>query len=302
MAFIPDSGLNNFGSKGFAAASDFVQYLAIGSGGGTHSQSSTGLFNETQRGNSNGGFTDSTTYSVVGNDLILTHVRTRVLDITSAVNATEFMFIDVSSGGSPSIIDNFRADPDNTGSSPVTLSLDVDDQLQVILTYTITLPRVINTADSITIVGTDGNDLSGTFDVDQTWYADSGDESNAFRVFNPTQILSSDSNTNNPALGLMDATGATSPGLTDTPSCSDFVRATEVTATLEAYTAGTFYRDKTILIKTSAGNGTIYGFVFGYDAAALDGGYWVKFTDPTTLTKTSSDRLSVTLRVSWDRA
>lgn len=170
---------------------------------------------------------------------------------------------------------------------PGTISLSIGDQPTAICELALTFTPNASTAV--------GNVATG--------YNSSGNHIVAIMSSSSVSSAGATNNTNGTQFEPKDAVGARSPNATFTlpvfgatgnmPACSD-----SNTNSLNGYSSGNFYRDKLCSFNVSTANGTIYGILLGTPGNVSMA--WVqKFTTP--FTKTSSDVLSYTFRVAWQR-
>lgn len=322
---IPNAGLDNVaayqpwgsatgtglsGANPDASGAQWLAYAAISEDSAAPSASDANIGTEKMRTNATGGF-DRTATAIRDpstNRLGLSVERAYVFAITSSMNITKYGYVPVSSGGNFSWIDLVRSDPNDPLSSPITLTLQNGDQLQLWQTFTVTVPWSVD-LESFVITGTAGNDTAGTHDAYCGFFA-ANDE-----LWNASQ-------TNNSTIGhlirsvfwplglrrLMHTAQATPSNARDAalgPNTSYGVSAAN--CTLTPYTSGNYYRDKLFKLATSEGNSTLTAFLI----AAGDGilqrpdsahGFKIVFSDPSTFTKAATHELTLTFRVSWAEA
>lgn len=285
MPFLTDSGLDNFGTTGV----NYSFYAAIGTGALTPSIATTTLANEVQRSNSSGGFSTSNTFPIVGNKIRRETTFTRVFDITSAINVTEWAMFASSSGGSCSFVDRFRSDPNDVNSSEVTLTLQSGDQLQMELSNAIELDWGLMPAT----VPIDDNGSITNYSAEITPYTrGTFNEIEAgliFETFLPNL-------TGTMFIGSITLTGSTQKSVTEMPD--DYHLESVV---LQSYIAGSYQRDKLSSHSTSESNGDIYGFHIRRINGGFSGGIKSHFLSPAFFSKTALQTLDVTLRSSWSR-
>jgi hypothetical protein len=307
---IPNAGLDNIaayspwqslsGSTNDNSGSQWLAYAAISEDSSTPSPSDTNIGSEAMRTNSTGGFSRSATAirDPDANRLGVSIERAYVFEIDGNYNITKYGYVPLSVGGNFSWIDLTRADPDDPGSTPVTLTLVPGDQLQLWQTLTITVPWSVD-LEQFVITGTVGNDGVGTHDAYCGFYAsgDSISESNPNDnsiatlikyLFWPTQnrgcyaIAGTPNATRDAAIGS--ATGGSSGS----------------NSTLATYTSGTYYRDKVFKFTTAQGNITMTGINLQAGGTNVSGyGFKIVFDDPATFEKDNLHTLTLTFRVSW---
>jgi hypothetical protein len=297
MPFLPNGGLDNFGSDApnynsgtpLSTGTGYCRYLGLGTGALTPSNSTTDLVTPLgSRSNDDGGFSATSVFTAEADHLKHVTEFVRVYDFTASHTLTEWaLFVD-SSGGNCSFVDRFREDPDDTGSAEVSISVQDGDQLQMYFTHSTLLYPYGATAFDMTLT-TDGS--PSTVSGDKTLYGDSNtDYTSAFVAWSPSQALAS---TSQPEMGLYSSvTTANTGGGTELADSGGF------SGGLAAYTTSNYYRDKEYTFSTSEGNGSIAGFFIGISGGA--GGCKVVFDTP--ITKTSLQTLKVTFRSSWARA
>lgn len=304
MSYITDTGLDNMGNYGInTLAGDgsnnvaWLEYLAVGTGAMTPGVGISALVNETHRSGSRGGF--STVSAITTPTGIFRRSTTfyRVINFSGSYNLTEWGLFPGSSGGSPSVVDRFREDPNDNGSAFVTISVQDGDQLQMIFTEVIDLVPYGAQANVVTITT---DDTPVDYDAVHTVFSEVTSTDAA--VF--TTIWNPDNWSTDIQLILLYAAGATQTGVTEDPTgnIAGFTT-TGIDENLTAYTNGTYYRDKEVLLATNIGNDDIYGFAFCYVLAGSNrSGFKTHFTSPASFEKLDTQELTVTLRVSWDRA
>lgn len=289
------TSLNNFSDTAFTLP---FTYAAFGTGSTEPSATDTTLDNQVgSRSNNTGGFTVSNDAGLDANTNTIWYEVTfpRVLAITSNVNATEW---GLASGatGNLSVRDLFRADPNDPESSPITLTLEDGDQLQLWVTLRVEAAWEMQPA-SFVITGTAGNDTNGTHDgfASVTSGASSalGQIGGALAAAWPGGAHNSGAAPNGYVWRITDDP-------TEVPVNGNVTGSGIGTFAQLAYSAGTYYRDYTVTVPTSDGNGDHYGWNAGSHAGGGQGsasaGYRFVLEDPPILTKTSTHRLTLTLR------
>lgn len=298
-----NAGSGSAPNHSYPSFGQFVQFAAFGTGSAVPDATDTSLASQVgSRSNDRGGFSNVVDVGLdAGNNTIWSEVTyTRVFAISSNVNATEWG-LSPASTGNLSVRELFRADPNDNNSSPITLTLEDGDQLQLVVTLRVQAEWEYQNK-SFVVTGTAGNDTNGKHDGIATISTGTGTSAN--------DIVA--------ALASAWPGGAgTQPGST----AQDFIRSLEADptgtaknqnlpttgtgaqGTYETYTPGNYYRDFTAVFATSAANGAHYGWVATYinSAAATNVGYRFLLTSPATLTKLSTHRLTLTVRKSIAR-
>lgn len=277
---------------------NFIQFAAFGTGSAAPDATDTSLASQVgSRSNDRGGFSNSVAVGLdAGNNTIWSEVTfTRVFAITSNVNATEWG-LSPASTGNLSVRELFRADPNDNNSSPITLTLEDGDQLQLVITFRVQAEWAYANK-SFVITGTAGNDTNGTHDGIAT-------------------ISTGTSSTQNDIVAALASAWPGGAGIQVGSLVPDFIRSLEADptgtaknqnlpttgtgaqGTYETYTPGNYYRDFTAEFGTSSANGAHYGWVATYvnSAAATNVGYRFLLTSPATLTKASTHKLTLTVR------
>lgn len=282
MAFLTDSGLDNFGTNPIsygawpATSNSYVNYLAVASGSITPSTTTTSVVSQVgNRSYSDGGFVESENSTTESNRIKDTLTFRRVIDFTADQNLTHWGLFTNSSGGNVSFVDLFRTDPNDSGSSAITLSMQSGDQLQMTFAHITYLDPFLPTTATMDI---DNNGTATTPPGKKTWFAGGSFAysyaflaflgSGEFRLYSSITDSVSDTGT---SLAYKSGTG---------PS----------------YTPGNYYKEKEVTFSTSEGNGSIKGFGFAYSS---HGGF--KFVLDTSITKASTETLKLTFRSSWAR-
>lgn len=306
---IPNAGLDNIaaypswstltGSGTDASGSQWLAYAAISENSTAPSASDTNIGTEKMRTNATGGFNRTATAirDPGTNRLGVSIKRAYVFAITSSMNITKYGYVPVSSGGNFSWIDLVRSDPNDPLSSPITLTLQNGDQLQLWQTFTVTVPWSVD-LESFVITGAPGKDSAGTHDAYCGFYAASDsladgalDTSIATIIrtlFWPTGSRDSHAIVATPNIDRDAAIGSSTGG------------AAGSTCTLASYVSGNYYRDKHYKFTTAQGNVSMTGINLK-PGNFLDGSYGFKivFSDPSTFTKANTHELTLTFRVSW---
>lgn len=278
----------------------FITYAAYGTGSAAPDPSDTALNAQVgSRSNNRGGFNNvvASGQDSVNNIMWREQTFTRVFAISANVNATEWGLAAASSGPL-SVRDLFRADPNDPLSSPITLTLEDGDQLQLVITLRVETGWAYQNK-SFTITGAPGNDSNGTYDgrAAVTTGAVSTDAAirDALR-----SVWPGDTSFGNAYVFTADQS---SVGLTDNNNAS-FAELVQGSTSAEAYTPGTHYRDVVGTFSTAIANGDIYAFGQGrwnYASPVNHSGFQFILIDPPYLTKTSTHRLTLTVRRSISR-
>lgn len=307
---IPNAGLDNVaaynawqhltGSNTPTSGQDWLGYAAISEDSQEPLATDTNIGTERARTNSTGGFNRIATAirDPNTNRLGVSVERAYVFDITGNWNITKYGYVPVSSGGNFSWIDLVRSDPNDPQSSPIALTLEPGDQLQLWCTLTVTVPWSVD-LEQFVITGTLGNDGVGTHDAYCGFYASgdniSGDDSTTTNLatlikylFWPTQ---------NRGCYAISAT----PNATRDAAIGSFTGGSAGSnSTLATYTSGTYYRDKVFTFTTAQGNITMTGINLRAGGATVgDYGFKIVFDDPATFEKANTHELTLTFRVSW---
>ncbi len=271
------------------------RYTAIGTGTTPPAQTDTALANEIARTDSNGGFgaTEQYVRDSTNNKLRAVIKEYRVFNFTNSYNLTEFGHFTQSTGANCVFRDLFRQDPNDPNSTPVVISVQSEDQLQIIKTVVIEAPW-LETTYSIIITGMAGKDGNGTHDVVGTAFATTdGYVDAAIRVLWSGGYASG-------------VHGYLQPITTSGQSTA---RDTSINVpggyamTADAYTNGSYTRTKRYKLTTAQGNGTIYGFAvvtFSASGTATHG-YKMFFQNPSSITKASTHTLEMVFQMTWGR-
>lgn len=276
----------------------FVQYAAFGTGSTAPDPSDTALDAQVgSRSNNRGGFNNvaSSGQDSVNNIIWREQTFTRVFAISGNVNAAEWGLAPGNTG-TLSVRDLFRADPNDSMSSPITLTLEDGDELQLVITFRVEAAWEYQNK-SLVITGTAGNDTNGTHDgrASVTTGATTTDVAirDALRSGWPGDSRGA----------YVFTTDQSSVGLTDNNNANQSQRILGTTSA-EPYTPGDHYRDYVGTFSTALANGPIYAFGQGswnYVAPPNNSGFMFILTDPPFLTKASTHRLTLTVRKSIAR-
>lgn len=269
----------------------FIQYAAFGTGSSAPSATDTTLGSQSgSRSNSRGGFSNAIDAGADDSVDILWFEATftRVFAISGNVNATEWGLAPAATGNL-SVRELFRTDPNDNSSSPITLTLESGDELQLVVTLRVEATwEYASKSFTLTGVGTVTGDASFSAGASpslsdirnalrQGWPGETGTISN--NSFDVRVFLSSQAAISKAA----DMSG------------SDAVAAT---GSHDSYTPGNFWRDLSVTFGTSEGNGTVYALVKGN---AKGVGYRFILTDPVSFVKASTHKLTLTVRRSIAR-
>lgn len=295
------SGSPSFGNETTATYPmfcEFITHAAFGTGSTTPDALDTALDAQVgSRSNNRGGFnnTFATGQDPVNHILWSEQTFTRVFNITSNVNATEWGLGRLATGNL-SVRDLFRADPNDPMSSPITLTLEDGDELQLVITFRVETEWAYQNK-SFTITGAPGNDTNGTHDGRAAVTTGATTTDAAIR----DALISAWPGNTNPAVVF--TTDQSSVGLTDNNNASQGDRIRSAPSA-EPYTPGTHYRDVVGTFSTALANGPIYAFGQGnwnYSSPVNHSGFLFILTDPAFLTKASTHRLTLTVRKSIAR-
>lgn len=276
----------------------FITYAAYGTGSSAPDPSDTALNAQVgSRSNNRGGFDNvvASGQDSVNNILWREQTFTRVFAISANVNATEWGLAAASSGPL-SVRDLFRADPNDPLSSPITLTLEDGDELQLVITFRVETGWAYQNK-SFTITGAPGNDSNGTHEgraaVTTGAVSTGAAIRDALRSVWPGDSFST----------YVFTADQSSVGLTDNNNASQAQRVQGSTSA-EAYTPGTHYRDFVGTFSTAIANDDIYAFgqgLWNYASPQNHSGFQFILIDPPYLTKTSTHRLTLTVRKSISR-
>lgn len=291
---LPGTGLSGSGND--SSGSQWLAYAAISEDSSTPTASDTGIGSEAMRTNSTGGFSRTATAirDTDANRLGVSIERAYVFEIDANLNITKYGYVPLSAGGNFSWIDLTRADPDDPGSTPVTLTLVPGDQLQLWQTLTVTVPWSVD-LEQFVITGTDGNDSAGTHDAYCGFYASGSGLQDIADIISQTfwpDTLSSRVRT---------YTAAASAARDTAPASSVGGEFLLINGELDDYVAGNYYRDKLYTLSTSQGNGSLTAIQLMKSSVSADTGYGFKivFDNPATFEKDNLHTLTLTFRVSW---
>ncbi|UQN06753.1 hypothetical protein [Deinococcus sp. QL22] len=276
------SDVTNFGIGLWAA---FRHYLAVGTGSTAPAVGQTTLATEVARAANGGGFTAESTnvYSQPAGFMVGAFTIVRVIDITAAHNLTEFGFSEAT-GTNVNIRELFR---DGTG-TPITLSVQAGQQLKVTHTLTVTVPSITGGTDaSFTVTGI------GLLAGKETWWMKAGVTAASMESFWATNFASNGTLQRMSAVNTMDR--ADRGGAHDT---SALVSATKLT-----YVSGTFKVTKRYVITTAQLNAAHHGWFIGYQlSSSPEVGYKFGLTNPATITKASTHKLTLDFELTLGRA
>lgn len=282
-----------FGYPPFPSFYKWSQYTAIGTGTTPPAQTDTALANEIARTDSDGGFgaTEQLVRDSTNNKLRAVIKEYRVFNFTNSYNLTEFGHFTQSTGANCVFRDLFRQDPNDPNSTPVVISVQSGDQLQIIKTVVIEVPW-LETTYSITITGMAGKDGNGTHDVVGTAF-DGATSLDAIRVLWPGGYASGNHGYLHPITTSGQSTAR------DT-----YINVSDGYAmTADAYTNGSYTRTKRYKFTTAQGNGTIYGFAISKSSTSgiQFSGYKMFFQNPSSITKASTHTLEMVFQMTWGR-
>lgn len=232
---ITDAGLDAL--AGGARIRDLINYLAVGTGSSDPSYTDTTLNAEVARTNSNGGFGDSD--AMVGSGDLVEYwrrIRTRVFTEAQAnANLAELGFFSSSSGGAMWNRQLFRDELGN----PTTITKTNEDQLRVTYEYRV-YPPWDDVVQEIEVNGVPVEVVNRPQRVNNNSYWGSGIISSALNALGAvgTSVLS--------ALET-----DTLPGRSGNPSGTSVAASSHA---VQAYTPGTWYREREARWEPSAAN------------------------------------------------
>lgn len=292
---------NTGGGASEPAMCRFITYACFGTSSVVPDVTDTALGAQVgSRSNSRGGFSDSQDGGLDPNTNTIWYEGTfvRPFNVTGNVNATEWGLAATPSGDL-SVRDLFRADPNDPMSSPITLTLEDGDQLQLVVTFRVEAAWEYENK-SFVITGAPGNDTNGTHAGHAT--VSSGSATGASNIRQALAAVWPGGATSSTPGGLhykdSDQSGAAK---LDNLSQS----AASVTLSMLPYTPGDGYRDHVGVFSTATANGDHYAWVASYSSSVGNPvasiGLRFILTDPPFLTKASTHRLTLTVRKSIAR-
>lgn len=284
------------GAGAHPAFGQWIEWAAFGTGSTAPAPTDTALASEVDRSNNYGGFNNVTTGGLdASNNLIWAEVTfTRVFTVSGNVNATEWGLAYTSSSAL-SVRDLFRADPLNPASSPITLTLEDGDELQLVVTLRVQADWQY-AAKSFVITGTAGNDTTGTHTGQAT--VSSGSSSNTNEIIAALQAVWPGGY----SLGQPSRLHLLSADQTSVSKAQNVTQdsAGDAVMTNGSYTPGDNFRDCTGVFSTSVGNTDHYAWLVAVgtqiSAPFISRGYRFILTDPPFLTKENTHRLTLTVR------
>lgn len=277
---------------------EFIRYAGFGTGSTAPTATDTSLDSQVgSRSDDRGGFSNSVSVGLDAGDNTIwaESTFTRVFAISSNVNATEWGLAPANTGNL-SVRELFRADPNDDQSSPITLTLEDGDQLQLVVTLRVQAVWEYQTK-SFVITGTAGNDTNGTHTGEATVSSGAGTtQANIVYALASAWPGGAGNLPGSTAEDYIVSVQADPSGTAKNQNLP--TTGTWAQGTYEAYTPGDYYRDFTAQFATSAANGDHYGWVATYTSstAGMNRGYRFLLTDPPYLTKTSTHRLTLTVR------
>lgn len=291
------AGTGNAPNQAWPVFCRFIQWAAFGTGSSAPDPTDTSLDAQVgARSNSRGEFANTSDTGLdAGNNIMWSEQTfTRVFSIASNVNATEWGLAPAASGAL-SVRDLFRADPTDPNSSPITLTLEAGDQLQLVITLRVQATWEYE-AKSFTITGTAGKDTNGTHDGNAT--VSSGASTNEASVSDALAIVwpggGVASNRDSILAFPLDQTAVLK---NENLAASDSVA---TSASAESYTPNSYFRDWTGVFSTNAANFDHHAWLYGTigTSGSASGSRGLRFilTNPPHLTKTSTHRLTLTVR------
>lgn len=287
-----DAACATAATSGLASAfAGWLTYAAFGTGSTAPAASDTSLGAQVgSRSTSAGGFSDAEDGGLDDTNDLIWHefTFTRVFSISGAVNATEWGLAAASSGNL-SVRELFRTDPADNGSSPVTLTLENGDELQLVVTLRVEAAWEPE-SKSFVITGTAGNDTNGTHTGLATVSSGAGTttadiRANALAHVWPGGISGSPFVVR--AWDSDQSAVAKDAGWTGNGTASS-------NGSAAAYTPGDYYVDWTAVFSTAQANMDHYAWA----STTLGRGLRFALTSPTKLTKASTHKLSLTVRKS----
>lgn len=283
----------------------FITYACFGTGSTAPSAGDTSLGAQVgSRSNNAGGFGGARNGGLdAGNKVIWAETTfTRVFTIASNVNAAEWGLAPAATGNL-TVRELFRSDPQDDSSSPIVLTLESGDELQLVVTVRVQAAWEY-VASNFVITGTAGNDAAGTHDVNSA-IATGSQTTQAYIDLAlasawPGGAFSSGTYTH----GFLTYISA-NPAAVPVNGNLTLVTNSNQAFAAASYTNSTFYRDCTVVIPTSEYNGTHYGWLARTIYAGLSTqdqcGLRALLTDPTTLAKAATHKLTLTVRKSIAR-
>lgn len=280
----------------------WISYACFGTGSAAPDPTDTALGGQVgSRITTTGGFSQTVNTGLdSGNDLIWYELTfTRSFAISSNVNATEWGLAPATTGNL-SVRELFRVDPLDNTSSPITLTLEDGDELQLVITLRVQAEWEYANK-SFVITGTAGNDTNGTHDglASVVTGASTNQATITAALFGAWPAGSSSAPAHSSYLEVF---------LTDQSAVAKNQNTSGATGGVngvrEAYTPGAHYRDYTFTFGTGTANGTHYGYNRRASWGSGPGpshGYRFILTSPATLTKTSTHKLTLTVRNSISR-
>lgn len=291
---ILDRGMDIFGTNTNHATTSSTQalygswrtYLAVGTSSTAPAVGQTALGAEVMRGQDAAGLPASNTYSVTNGVMTGAFKQTRVLDFAASFNLTEWGLSDVSTaGGLICIRELFR---DGNGGA-ITLSVQAGQQLQLTHTLNIQLTYAAGAAASFDLTGV------GTLQGQATWFT-AGSTSALL-----DDMFGSGFNPAKTGYGARPLTTANT-GAPDALGGSAAASADSISMTLATYTTGSFTRTRTASWNTGNANYAHYGWIFGSTYTAPYAGFKFSLTNPASFVKTSANKLTLNLKLTWGRA
>jgi len=269
----------------------FVQYAAFGTGSAAPSATDTALGGQVgARSNSRGGFSNSIGSGADDDaDTIWYEATfTRVFAISGNVNATEWGLAPAATGNL-SVRELFRADPLDNGSSPIALTLESGDELQLVVTFRVEATwEYASKSFTLTGVGT----VTGNASFSAGGSSTLGNIRNALSMGWPGETSAVFASSFDVRV-FLSSQAAISKAADMSGS-----GAVASTGSHSSYTPGNFYRDLSVTFGTSEGNGTVYALVKGSSTGI---GYRFILTDPVSFVKASTHKLTLTMRRSIAR-
>lgn len=300
---ILDSGLDVCCSNSISATSltigsfmSMFTYAAIGTGGTPAAPEDVLLESQIgSRSNSSGGFSEVHDGALdSGNNLLFVEQEfTRVFDIASNVTVREWG-LSRQSTGNLTARDLFR----DLSNNPTAIPLEDGDQLQIVIKLRVQAAWEYEPA-SFVITGAPGHDSAGTHDG--TAAVTPGSGTTADQIYGALLTCWPGGGTGN-ARHVLSAIHTAQPGLAKDDDITGSISTAEQAG--DDYVPGTFYRDWSATFGTSEANGEHHGWVAGlnFPPAQRPRGLRFLLTNPATLTKADTERLTLTVRKHISRA
>lgn len=207
------------------------------------------------------------------------------------MNATEWGLA-AASTGNLSVRELFRADPNDNGSSPITLTLEGGDELQLVITLRVQAVWEPE-SKSFVITGTAGNDTNGTHTGNASVSSGAGTTTSAIRADALAHVWPGGISGSSFVVRAWDSDQsavAKNAGWAGNGTASS-------NGSAAAYTPGNYYVDWTAVFSTAQANMDHYAWA----TSTLGRGLRFALTSPGYLTKNSTHKLTLTVRKSISR-